>query len=134
MAKKQTKRAKYLELRKLMRRADQSLSLFARKEAKRIYDNCPFCRENPIQVCFHFISRRRKATRWVYDNVIGACRRCNYDERYFPDKYRLWLINRRGIDVYKALVEKAMVPFYPDKEYLLGAIKTYNMGEKMPWR
>ncbi len=79
---------------------------------------CPLCRTKPEErffksgnrakwVCFHFISRKRKATRWDKANVIGACNYCNVMERFFPDLSRAWFIRNRGVETYLDLVDKA---------------------------
>ena len=96
------------QIRRLEKKADRLLSLIIRARAvKEFGGKCPFCKENPIEVCFHFISRKRKILRWSLLNVIGACSRCNWRERYFPDLYRAWLIRRIGVRAYLAMVDIA---------------------------
>ena len=105
--KKQSKRAKYLEIRKLIRLADKTLSRPVRAYTKKEYGKCPFCKVKPIQVAFHFISRRRYATRWIWKNLIGSCKTCNWWERFFPDRYRAWFLRKYSVLDYLALCDEA---------------------------
>ena len=124
-----SKRSEYLAHRKLMRLADSALSRYIRKESKKLYGKCPFCKAKPIQVSFHFIGRRRKATRWDVRNLVGACKTCNYWERFFPDRYRAWFIRNRGVGLYLELVDNAEEVLVPSKEYLEDIIKLHG-GKK----
>lgn len=120
------KRKKRTPLKKLELKADKALSNYIRALTIYAYDLCPLCNKNPVEVSFHFLSRRRKATRWVDHNVVGACRTCNYIEQYLPDWSRAWYIRTNGVDRYLTLVEEAKQDFIPTIEYLEGVVKTYT--------
>lgn len=143
MAKKKKKQVSYSTLEA---KADWALSELRREETRREFNNrCPFCLRGPtiprkptknnpatetdvIQCCFHFISRRRKATRWRWLNVIGACFACNFYERKFPDLSRAWLIKRIGAEKYLEMVADAIPPSVdPPREVLEEYIRIYRM-------
>lgn len=110
-------------IRRLEKKADRALSIRTRKYwARKNGGKCALCNVKPVQCCFHFVSRRRKATRWQPINVIGACHTCNWEERYFPDKSRAWFIKHYGPSFYLFLVEMAEGSFDPSQEFLEGVI------------
>ena len=92
---------------------------------------CPLCVErgakpNKIQVAFHFVTRRRTATRWDLINVIGACKACNKYERYYPDLSRAWFIRRYGSMPYLDLVDKSKAKVLMTEEGLEEIIRRYS--------
>lgn len=124
------KRKKKIPLKKLLRRlekkADKALSEYIRFLTKKAFGICPLCLKNPIQCCFHILSRRRKCLRWREDNVIGACNTCNFVERNWPDLSRAWYIRRYGADKYLSLVDESVKSFIPTQEYLNTTILTFQ--------
>lgn len=120
------KRRKRTPLRKMELKADKALSDYIRAVTIWAYDKCPLCLKNPVEVSFHFVSRKRKATRWKDFNVVGACRTCNYIEQFLPDWSRVWYIRAYGVDQYISLVEQAKQDFTPTVEYLEEVVKTYT--------
>ena len=119
---------KKLSLAKLKKLADKALSGYIRNKSAEQYGYtcCPLCNDNPIQCMFHFISRRKAILRWDEKNVIGACHRCNFEERYFPDKSRVWYIRTHGLDQYLKLVYMAEQSFAVTEKYLQSVIKRYS--------
>jgi hypothetical protein len=126
MAKKKRKIPARTILRRLHKKADKALSDYIRKETIVKYGKCPLCLKKPVEVCFHFVSRRRKILRWDARNVIGSCRTCNYVEQFLPDYSRCWYINQFGVDQYLVLVEESRKSFTPTPEYLQGIIDKYT--------
>lgn len=128
MAKKKKKRKIPLRilLRRLHNKADKALSDYVRKETISKYGKCPLCLIKPVEVCFHFVSRRRKVLRWDLRNVVGSCRTCNYIEQFLPDYSRIWYINQFGVDQYLKLVEESKQDFTPTPFYLEDIIKKYT--------
>ncbi len=127
-AKKKKRRKKPL-LSRLKKQADKALSEYMRELTRQRFDDiCPLCSidNKSIQCCFHFISRRRAIIRWDDRNVIGACHTCNFNERRFPDVSRAWFIRHFGLDLYLELVDTAIEPFIPTKEYLYDIIEKYK--------
>lgn len=124
-------------LRRLKTKADKALSQYIRAKTFREFGICPLCNKNPIQVSFHFVTRKRAITRWDDQNVVGACKTCNYLENYFSDVSRAWYIRRHGTDQYLQLVDKAQQNFIPTEEYLLDIINIFteklaNLGTSQP--
>lgn len=114
MAKKKKKPRKIplpVRISRLKKKADKALSEYVRAVTIAEYGKCPLCLdgvERPVEACFHFI--RRKAApwlRWVYENVIGSCHRCNWIEYRNPDPSRAWYIRRYGHERYLRLVDLA---------------------------
>lgn len=129
MAKKKKKKKKVSlkkQIRRLQKKADKALSDYVRKYTYNKYKVCPLCEIRPIQVSFHFISRRRKILRWYIGNVIGACRTCNYVEQFLPDYSRAWYIKTNGVASYLDLVERSKSDFTPTIEYLQDFIDMYT--------
>lgn len=116
-------------LKRLMSKADKALSVHVRKETIAKYTLCPLCLIKPVEVCFHFVSRRRKILRWSIDNVVGSCRTCNYVEQFLPDYSRCWYINQFGVEQYLAIVEKSKKDFVPTPEFLQGIIDNYTQKD-----
>lgn len=104
-------------LRKLCRRwerkTDRALSEYIRQITVHLYKVCPICNTRPVECCFHFISRKRRVLRWEVFNVIGACKACNKQERYWPDLSRAWYIKAKGADRYLLLVEASKTDWRP---------------------
>ena len=113
-------------LKRLMGKADKALSVYVRKETTSKYTLCPLCLIKPVEVCFHFVSRRRKLLRWDIRNVVGSCRTCNYVEQFLPDYSRCWYINQFGVDQYLAIVEESKKDFTPTPEFLQSVIAKYS--------
>ena len=126
MAKKKKKVPLRTIMRRLVKKADKVLSLYVRKETIRKYKLCPFCKVEPITVCFHFVRRARKSVRWLPDNTIGACGKCNFREYRNPDPYRAFYIREFGVEKYLAIVDKSQEDFTPTIEYLEKIIETYD--------
>lgn len=113
-------------LRRLERKADRSFSLYVRAASKLEYGKCPLCCIKPIQVNFHFVTRKRKMVRWDIRNVIGACSTCNFIENFWSDLSRAWYIRRFGVAQYLDVVDLSRQNFQPSVEYLEGIVKTYK--------
>lgn len=121
------KRRKKPLLARLKKQADKALSEYVRAVTLRTFGKCPICSNGPIECCFHFISRKRQILRWDIRNVVGACHRCNFMERYFlSDISRAWLVRNWGANLYLDLVADAIKPFKPTVPYLEGIIATYE--------
>lgn len=127
MAKKKKKKKVPLkkQLRRLEKKADKAFSEFVRAYTKKYSSKCPLCGVGDIQCCFHFIRRRRKILRWEFNNVVGACHRCNYIEYRDPDLSRAWFIKTRGVDLYLTLVEKSKEQLIPTLESLQVIVDKY---------
>lgn len=122
-----TKAALKKQLKRLSNKADKLFSLYIRARDNRLFNKvCPLCEKKPIQCCFHFITRKRKAVRWNVQNAVGACHTCNYLENYFSDLSRYWYIKKFGVNQYLSLVENGRQDFTPTKEDLENVIITYN--------
>lgn len=148
MARKRKKKRKIplrTQIRRLEKKADAVLSDLTRERTRREFGGkCPLCLRGPlipvkpckrnkfvtegpaIECCFHFIRRKRKATRWDSKNVVGACHKCNWVEYRFPDDSRAWYIRKYGVDQYLAIVTESMSTFQPDVDYLERVIKSYT--------
>lgn len=111
------KRRKKTLLSRLMKKADTAVSLLVRWETNQQYGHCPLCpdqdKANPVQACFHFVRRKRTATRWNTRNLVGSCHRCNWIEYRNPDPSRAWFIRNRGVALYLEIVDKSMAYFKP---------------------
>src|SRR5581483_6591905 len=96
--------------RKLARRwekkCDKALSQYVRAKTLREFGGCPFC-GGEIHHCFHFVTRKRRVIRWLLLNVIGTCKSCNKQERYWPDLSRAWFVKHYGAEVYIDLVRRS---------------------------
>jgi hypothetical protein len=114
------------EKKKWEKKADRALSKRVRQEVQDEYGGCPLCiavgEEGPVEVCFHFVTRKRKILRWRRENVTATCRTCNYLEQFFPDESRAWFIREFGVDKYLELVDEAVKK--PKWEPDLGYLKT----------
>ena len=114
-------------LRRLHKKADKAVSEYVRAMTAAEYaGKCPFCRERPIEVCFHFVRRGRKILRWDLRNVIGSCSADNYHEYRNPDPYRAWYIRRFGVEQYLSLVDESAAAFEPTAEYLSGLVERFT--------
>lgn len=114
-------------MRRMAKKADAALSLYVRELTKRMYNGkCPLCQVGQVECCFHFIRRKRKILRWEFDNVVGACHRCNYVEYRDPDLSRAWFIRKHGVDKYLAMVDKSKEQFEPTLDYLQGVINDFT--------
>lgn len=134
MALKRKRRKKPL-LARLKKEADRVVSLWVRNETNHEFGHCPLCPDQsnalPVQCCFHFVRRKRTATRWDTRNLIGACNRCNWIEYRNPDPSRAWFIRQRGVEVYLALVDESAKFWAPTVEELEKIIEDYKLpGEK----
>lgn len=98
-------------IKRLRKKADDLMSEYVRAMTHAEYGRCPLCVdgvERPIEACFHFV--RRKAApwlRWLLENTIGSCHRCNWLEYRHPDPSRAWYIRRFGHEQYLRLVDLA---------------------------
>lgn len=114
---KRRKPSKAKQLSILKKKADAAISLLVRWETNNEYGHCPLCpdqtKANPVQACFHFVRRKRTATRWDTDNLIGSCHRDNWIEYRNPDPSRAWFIRNRGVEKYLKIVDKSMGYFKP---------------------
>lgn len=124
MAKKRKKRPLIYRLK---RKADQALSRYTQTKSKYLYnDKCPLCQQRPIKVCFHFITRKRLILRWDEQNVVGACKTCNFTEQFYPDPSRAWFIQQFSVELYLKLVATSKDSFIPTTEYLEKVILEYE--------
>lgn len=124
MAKKRRKKPLLVKLRK---KATRVFNQYIREKAKIEESNlCPICRVNPIQVAFHIVSAKRKATCYDELNVVGACVPCNYQENYYSDISRAWYIRKFGVEMYLSIVDKSRQDFEYTVEYLTNIIDTYQ--------
>lgn len=116
-------------LARLKSEADRIISLWVRYETISQYGHCPLCPNpemaNPVECCFHFVRRKRLATRWDPGNLVGACNRCNWIEYRNPDPSRAWFIRNRGCDKYLQIVDQSAKSGQPTIEYLEEIIKSY---------
>ena len=81
-----------------VKKTDQVFSIFIRlRGKKRTGGLCELCLKRPIEVCFHWVSRKSYATRWLPENACASCRGCNYNETFNKQKYRDIFIERYGI-------------------------------------
>lgn len=134
------------QIRRLMKKADRALSVFARADAIiKFAGKCPFCGRDPILpvpskdgkkmrkngwVCFHFVRRRRKSVRWELINVVGACAFCNRIEVGNPDPYRAWYIRKFGHEQYLMLVDESAKTFEPDVAFLNSVVEKFTAAFK----
>ncbi len=87
-------------------RNDALWSEAIRRRDTRLYGaRCRICGQTAasgsIMVGYHLVPKKRGAVvRWLLENGVQGCSRCNYGERMNPSKYR---------DKHVALVGKAMV-------------------------
>ena len=111
----------------MAKKADAALSLYVRELTSRMYGGkCPLCGVGEIQCCFHFIRRKRKILRWCFENVVGACHRCNYIEYRDPDLSRAWFIRKHGVELYLSLVDMSKEAFEPTLDYLQGVAADFT--------
>lgn len=83
----------------LVKKLDKAFSEYIRYKHIKEYGNiCPFCKRNPIEHCFHFLSRISHSTRWREDNAIGSCSGCNFLNEHEPSSFITWFIDNRGRD------------------------------------
>src|SRR3990167_1038153 len=106
--------------------ADKTLSRRTRRVTRLEYGLCPFCKAKPIKHCFHFVTRRKWAARWDSRNVIGSCASCNYNERYYSDKYRAWHIRKYGVEQYLSVCDLAESTIELSVPYLKEIVKKLN--------
>lgn len=117
-------------LSRLMREADRVVSLWVRQQAVEKWGHCPLCNTNPVEVCFHFVRRKRTATRWDVENLVGACGRCNWIEYRNPDPSRAWFIRNRGVEKYLEIVDKSTAFYKPTVRDLEEIIEKYGMSSR----
>lgn len=114
---------------KLVRKATRVFNKYIRESAKIGSELCPICETNPVQVCFHIVTAKRRSTRFDERNVIGACVPCNYQENYWSDVSRAYYIRTYGVNQYLAIVDKSKEDFDFTVEYLEDIITRY--GQKL---
>ena len=99
------KRGKKSLRRKLVEQADKVFSLLVRALAKKEYNGiCPFCKERPIECCFHFVTRAKHIVRWDLTNAVGSCNIDNYKMEWNPHPYIKWYLDKFGLEAYENLV------------------------------
>lgn len=130
MKKKQTKPLSKTGTKKLVakltRKATKIFNKYIREKAKLNNPVCPICKINPVQVCFHIVSAKRKSTRFDERNVLGACVPCNYQENYWSDVSRAYYIRTFGTEQYLSVVDKSKEDLVYTPEYLQNVIDTYQ--------
>lgn len=100
---KKIKRKKLSSRKKVVRDLDSAFSLEVRAKAKMEIGHCAFC-SNPIEHCFHFVTRGKHSVRWDFRNATGSCAGCNYRYEFDPHFAITWYINRFGVAAYEKLV------------------------------
>ena len=92
----------------LIRRLDTSFSLLVRRNTIREGTGlCPFCLKNPIEVCFHFVTRAKYSVRWDHANAIGSCGGCNYSMEFDPHRFIKFYIDKHGLGAYENLIRRS---------------------------
>ena len=94
---------------KLVKKLDKIFSLYIRARDSILYDNCFFCRSNPIECCFHMIRRARYSVRWDDRNAVASCNYCNYCENNNNHPFVAKYIDAFGHELYLSLVEKSKI-------------------------
>ncbi|MDI6808493.1 MAG: hypothetical protein QME66_05860 [Candidatus Eisenbacteria bacterium] len=103
----------------LVKKLDNLFSLYIRLRTRNYSGpNCPFCSKNPIECCFHFITRAKYSVRWDDRNAVGSCSGCNYRMEYDPHKYIKWYIDHYGKDSYDELIRDSNIIKKRDNEDL----------------
>lgn len=103
--------------KRLVKALDVEFSLAVRERGAKSrdglceFDWCP----NPIEQCFHFVTRAKFATRWDFSNAAASCRSCNMEMEYNPHKFIQWYIKRYGLGGYEDLVRRSnIIPKFSD--------------------
>ena len=103
----------------LILKLDNLFSLYIRLKTKNTFGPyCPFCSKNPIECCFHFITRSKYSVRWDERNAVGSCHGCNYRMEYDPHKYVQWYIKNYGQEKYDELIKDSNIIRKLDNEDL----------------
>lgn len=91
--------------KRLVAQLDQLFSIYIRTRDKRAFGGrCPFVCGNPIQCCFHFVTRAKHSLRWDDRNAVGSCVGCNYRFEFDPHFAIQWYVEKFGQQAYDALI------------------------------
>lgn len=97
--------------KKLIKELDEVFSVVVRREAKRQYKKCPFCKKKAIVCCFHFVTRKKYSVRWDLNNAVGSCFGCNFKMEFDPHPFIVWYIDQYRLENYLGLVKRSAVKF-----------------------
>lgn len=97
------KKPKLLGRKQLVKRLDAAFSILVRIKTKQEIGHCAFC-PNPIQDCFHFLTRSKYSIRWDFRNAIGSCKGCNFKNEFDPHSFIAYFLKRWGQEAYEKLV------------------------------
>ena len=102
--------AKGSNRKRLVSRLDKEFSLVVRALGRRERGNkCAFC-SNPIECCFHYITRSKFKVRWDFDNAEASCMGCNYTMEHNPHPFVRYYIEKYGLDKYTQLEDRSRGP------------------------
>lgn len=93
--------------KKLVKELDKVFSEVVRRDSIARYNKCPFCKKKKIVCCFHFVTRKKYATRWDMNNAIGSCFGCNFGMEFNPHPFVVWYIKEYGVESYLGLVKSS---------------------------
>ena len=88
---------------------DSIFSLYIRLRDIRKYKVCPFCGVEPIQQCFHMITRCKFSVRWDEQNAVGSCSGCNLKNEYEPASFIRWYVMEFGEEQWDDLLRRSNV-------------------------
>lgn len=97
------KRKKKPGRKKVVRLLDSVFSNTVRQASREEIGHCAFC-PNPIEQCFHFITRAKHSVRWDRRNAVGSCAGCNYRYEFDPHFAIRWYIDKFGLPAYEQLI------------------------------
>ena len=92
----------------LVKQLDDIVSLVVRARDKK----CVVCWKTENLTAGHYISRRKRATRWDLRNVNTQCWGCNKAHRYWPHRYERYMLDCYGVETVKQLGAIADQPIF----------------------
>ena len=88
--------------------------------------SCPKIRHWKWADWWHFISRAVNSTAFDERNINLQCKECNWFKNWNTKAYRLWMIEKYGIEVVQEIEQKAGEIFQLDREWMWEQLNIYK--------
>ncbi len=86
-------------------------------------NHCEYCGEYKRLECSHFHGRRKKSTRWDFDNAAALCFTCHREMDEHPDVHTGFFKKRLGSERYEQLGIRARTIVKPDRDKIEAQLK-----------